>query len=77
MPTEQTNDSTAISGPTRAFSIVASTPPVLGQEEAVEEVVAELRDEAGEQEAERDLPPEHLPVATEVVRDVRPGGRSR
>ena len=38
----------------------------------LEEPVAELGDEPGEQEPERDLLPEHLPVAAEVVRDVRP-----
>ena len=42
------------------------------EEEAVEEVVAQQRDEAGEQEAGEDLLPQHLPVATEVVRHVRP-----
>ena len=38
------------------------------QEEAVEEVVAEQCDEAGQQEADGDLPAQHLPVAAEVVR---------
>src|SRR5436853_229867 len=40
--------------------------PVL-DEESIEEVVAEEADEAGEQEADRDLLPEHQPVAPEVL----------
>ena len=51
----------------------ACTAAGVREEEAVEEVVAEQADEAGQQEAGRDLLPEHLPVAAEVVRDVRPG----
>ena len=43
----------------------------------LEEAVAELGDEPGEQEPERDLLPQHLPVAAEVVRDVRPRARRR
>ena len=35
----------------------------IGDEEDVEEVVAEQADEAGEQESDRDLLPQHLPVA--------------
>ena len=38
----------------------------------LEEPVAELGDEPGEQEPDRDLLVEHLPIAAEVVRDVRP-----
>src|SRR3954452_16095396 len=45
----------------------------VGDEEEVEEIVAEQADEAGEQEAEADLLPEHLPVAAEVAADARPG----
>jgi hypothetical protein len=41
-------------------------------EQALEEVVPELGDEAREQEADRDLAVEHLPVPAEVVRDVGP-----
>ena len=73
LPTEQTKLRTAISGPTRTFSIVRTRARRVGDEEAVEEVVAEQADEAGEQEADRDLLPEHLPVAAEVVGDVGPG----
>ena len=72
-PTEQTKLSTAISGPTITFSSVLGTTGASLDEEAVEEVVAEQADEAGEQEAERDLLPEHLPVAAEVVGHVGPG----
>ena len=43
------------------------------EEQAVEEVVAELGDESSEQEPDGDLLVEHLPVAAEVVRDIRPG----
>ena len=42
------------------------------EEQVLEEAVAELGDEPGEQEPDRDLLPEHLPVAAEVVGDVRP-----
>ena len=73
LPTEQTKLSTAMSGPTSTFSIVDDQRRRVLDEEAVEEVVAEQADEAGEQEAERDLLPQHLPVAAEVVGDVRPG----
>ena len=53
LPTEQTKLSTAISGPTITFSIVCSQRRRVADEEAVEEVVAEQADEAGEQEADR------------------------
>ena len=66
LPIEQTKLSTAITGPTSAPQIVC-TRRGAPQEEAVEEVLAEQRDEAGEQEADRDLLPEHLPVGAEVV----------
>ena len=39
----------------------------------VEEANRQQRDEARDQEAAGDLFPEHLPVAAEVVRDIRPG----
>ena len=42
------------------------------EEQAVEEVVAQLRDEAGQQEPDDDLLVDHLPVPAEVVRDIRP-----
>ena len=42
------------------------------EEEAVEEPVAELGDEPGEKEPDRDLLVEHLPVTTEVVSHVGP-----
>ena len=42
------------------------------QKQRVEEAVAELRDEAGEEEADGDLLPEHSPVVAEVVGDVGP-----
>ena len=71
LPTEQTKLSTAMIGPTITFSIVG-TAPARCRGTGVEEAVAELGDEPGEQEAERDLLPQHLPVAAEVVRDVRP-----
>ena len=76
LPIEQTKLSTAISGPTITFSIVPSRRRRVLDEEEVEEVVAEQADEAGEQEADRDLLPQHLPVAAEVVGDVRPGRRA-
>ena len=44
----------------------------VAEEERVEEIVAEQADEAGEQEAEGDLFPQHGPVVAEVVGDVRP-----
>ena len=75
LPTEQTKLSTAISGPTRTFSSVRSQRRRVGDEEDVEEVVAEQADEAGEQEADRDLLPEHRPVAAEV--DARRRSRPR
>ena len=59
-------------GPTITFSIVGSGAGRVTDEQVLEEPVAELGDEAGEQEPERDLLPQHLPVAAEVVRDVRP-----
>ena len=72
LPTEQTKLRIAISGPTSTFSASRSGPGRVDDEQAVEEVVAEQTDEAGEQEAERDLAIEHRPVVAEVVRDVRP-----
>ena len=72
LPTEQTKLRTAITGPTNTFSIVWTSLGRVLEEEGVEEVVAEQADEAREQEAERDLLPQHLPVAAEVVRDVGP-----
>ena len=78
LPTEQTKLSTAISGPTMTFSSDPSARGASSMKQAVEEVVAQQADEPGEQEAERDLLPEHLPVAAEVVGDVRPGrGRAQ
>jgi len=44
----------------------------VGDEQAVEEAVGQLADEPGEQEADRDLLPQHRPVVAEVMRDVRP-----
>jgi hypothetical protein len=41
----------------------------------VEDPVRDEPEEAGEEEADSDLLPEHLPVAAKVVRDVRPRGR--
>ena len=73
LPIEQTKLSMAISGPTSTFSIVTTSAGSVFDEEAVEEVVAEQADEPGDQEAGGDLLPQHLPVATEVVGDVRPG----
>ena len=73
LPTEQTKVRIAISGPTRTFSIVRTQRRRVGDEEDVEEVVAEQADEAGEQEAEGDLLPEHRPVAAEVGGDLGPG----
>jgi hypothetical protein len=45
----------------------------VGDKEEVEEVVAEQADEAGEQEAGRDLLPQHRPVGAEVLGDSGPG----
>ena len=73
LPIEQTKLSTAMIGPAITFSIVFSSGGRVLDEEGVEEVVAEQADEAGEQEADRDLLPEHLPVGAEVVGDVGPG----
>ena len=77
LPTEQTKLSTAISGPTITFSIAVTRAGRVLDEQGVEEVVAEQSDEPGEQEADGDLLPQHLPVAAEVVGDVGPGRRSR
>ena len=77
LPIEQTKLSTAISGPTITFSIVCSRGGRVADEEDVEEVVAEQADEAGEQEADRDLLPQHRPVAAEVVRRRRTRRRPR
>ena len=73
LPTEQTKLSTAMSGPTSDVLDRRGPARRVCEEERVEEVVAEQADEAGEQEADRDLLPEHLPVAAEVVRDIGPG----
>ena len=77
LPTEQTKLSTAMIGPTITFSIVLISGGASWMKRRVEEVVAQQADEAGEQEADRDLLPEHLPVAAEVVGDVGPGARRR
>ena len=74
LPTEQTKLRTAISGPDENVLDRGHERRRVLDEQPVEEVVSEQADEAGEQEAERDLLPEHLPVAAEVVGDVRPGG---
>ena len=77
LPTEQTKLRTAMSGPDDHVLDGRHRPGGVGQEERVEEVVAERGDEPGQQEAEGDLLPQHLPVAAEVVGDVRPGRCAR
>ena len=52
LPTEQTKLSTAMTGPMSAPHIVCTAAGRVVEEEAVEEVVAEQRDEAGQQEAD-------------------------
>ncbi len=76
LPTEQTKLSTAMIGPTRAFStslIRARARAVMKR--ALKKLLPKLSDEPGQQEPERDLLAEHRPVVAEVVGDVRPRGR--
>ena len=51
LPTEQTKLSTAMTGPMSAPHSVCTAAGASVEEQAVEEVVAEQRDEPGEQEA--------------------------
>src|SRR5580765_7597965 len=59
LPIEQTNESTATRGPTSTFSGIRIQAGASVTKSA-------LKEPSG------DLLPEHLPVAAEVVRDVRP-----
>ncbi len=77
LPTEQTKLSTAITGPMNAPQIVCHQRWGVLQEQPVEDVVAQLGHVPRQQEPDEDLLVEHLPVAAEVVRDVRPRRRRR
>ena len=74
LPTEQTKLSTAMSGPTSTFSIVPDGRAGASvRNSPLKKSVAELRPmKPASRKPMRDLLPEHLPVAAEVVRDVRP-----
>jgi hypothetical protein len=61
-----------MTGPTITFSIVGHGAGAWPMKPVLEEPVAELRDVAGQQEPNRDLLPQHLPIATEVVSHIRP-----
>jgi hypothetical protein len=72
LPIEQTKLSTAISGPDEHVLDGAHPGGRIVEEDGLEGLAWDEADEAGDQEAESDLLPQHLPVAAEVVRDVRP-----
>jgi hypothetical protein len=72
LPTEQTKLSTAMIGPMIAFSIVGSGAGAWRMNRCSKNPLPNCAMNPASQESDRDLLPEHLPVAAEVVGDVRP-----
>ena len=71
-PTEQTNESTATSGPTSTFSTTCSVPPWPVRKSELKNDCGSSATKPAIRKPSADLLPEHLPVAAEVVRHVRP-----
>ena len=67
LPTEQTKLSTAITGPTTAFSIAGIGAGALCRNRPLNTLLGTWAMKPGQQEADADLAPQHLPVAAEVV----------
>ncbi len=74
LPTEQTKTEHRDDRPDEGAPDRLHERGGVSEEQRIEEAVAELSDKAGQQEADRDLLPQHLPVAAEVVGDIGPGG---
>src|SRR5690242_895285 len=72
LPTEHTKLSTAISGPTIAFSIAGSGCGAWRRNSDAKKPISELRHETGDDEAGGDLLPQHPPVVAERLRHLRP-----
>ncbi len=72
-PTEQTKLSTAISGPMSAPQTVCTSGGAPVRNRLLKTLVPSCATKPASTKPRRDLLVEHLPVAAEVVRDVRPG----
>ena len=76
-PTEQTKERTAISGPTITFSTAATGPEASDRKSVLKKSFPSRPTNPARRKPSDDLLPQHLPVAAEVVGDVRPGRGAR
>ena len=76
-PTEQTNERIAITGPTITFSTAATGPEASDRKSALKKLSPSRPMNPASTKPADDLLPQHLPVAAEVVGDVRPGRGAR
>ena len=76
-PIEQTNERIATIGPTTTFSSSCTPAGASVRKRLLNTPIGSSATKPAIRKPTRDLLPEHLEVAAEVVRDVRPGGHRR